>query len=69
MTTVSVYFSGCLSKGCSTRRGKRCAHTHEPTRLWYHRSHVLNRDSARFAALNPHMPCTPPPGGVEAAHK
>ena len=42
--------------------------TREFTQLWYHRSHVLNRDSARLAALNPHMPCTPPPGGVEAEH-
>ena len=43
--------------------------TQEFTQLWYHPSHVLNRDSARLAALNPHMPCTPPPGGVEAEHK
>lgn len=64
----SVCFSGCFSEGCSTRRSKRCAHPRVYTAL-VPRSHVLNRDSARLAALNPHMPCTPPPGGVEAEHK
>jgi hypothetical protein len=29
----------------------------------------LRSFNAAFAAPTPHMPCTPPPGGVEAEHK
>ena len=33
------------------------------------RNYERKRDKASFAALYPHMPCTPPPGGVEDEHR